>query len=539
MKAVSSQWSHETSRLASGYLCPVPVSYAFQGEMWRRDCGNCPRCVARKKRDTAGRAAAEAHEAAEVVVWTLTYRDGNPGALDFVTPDRQKFLKRIRDWLYRRARREVGAPKRIPKADLEQRAYWKARIAEVLTKVRYLGVGERGKRNTMRCHWHIVLMFSKPSGFRSTPREAPSGKYPKGRPGHEHHDLWPFGWVNIDVLPVEMSARMRALRYCCKYLDKTLVPKIDGLRRGDKSEAKFFRSSATPLGYDYLIKQAKYQARQALPCKGMYFVPGVVFSRPSMRPVRAKDGRVIGHRINDLVAHKVTGRMRDHFIKAYRDEWLAYHPHVDVPASAWMLQFDSEADLDLGLGRRVLSPGWKPRGKTMTPIPSERWDCAGTILLHKWGTGRVRVDLGLIDIHPDGEADWVDPEGTEWPIIGPGLRDLLPDLPNVQHEHIERQLAKHRGPDWLSRRERRQAVRDLAMARFDAISTWAKRGPNPNPAHLPPDEPVTAMYRRQRMYGRGYMPGVVVKHILDPIESEPHVRRDFEAVFRPIHKREA
>ena len=105
----------EFMQTRTGYVCDVPVAYDAQGEMWIRDCGHCPRCVARKKRDVAGRCAAEAYTSAEVVVWTLTCKPGEPGALEFVTEDRQRFLKRVRDWLVREARRKVGAPKRSPK----------------------------------------------------------------------------------------------------------------------------------------------------------------------------------------------------------------------------------------------------------------------------------------------------------------------------------------------------------------------------------------------------------------------------------------
>lgn len=522
-------------RQASGYSCPVPVFYEHQGEVWKRDCGHCARCVAKKKRDTAGRAAAEAFTAAEVVVWTLTYAPGHPGAVDFVTEDRQKWTKAVRDWLFRQARRQVGAPKRWPKVNAEHvRAYWKARIAEVLPRTRYLGCGERGKRNTKRCHWHVVLMFSAASGFKSTARQK------DGKPGREHHSLWPFGWVNIDVLPVEMSAKMKAVRYACKYVDKARTPKVEGVRRPEKAEAKFFRSNATPLGFDYLTEEARRTARAGLPTSGKYRVPGVWFSA-KRDLARGRDGRVQrgAMRHDRLVEHQVTGRMRDHFIAAYREEWERLRPDRPVPMTPWMMRYDGDAVLDCGPVRRAAARGWRPRGEGCAPIPEPSFGHQAWLVIRRWGSGRRRgEEVGLIDVHPDGEADFLDAEGTAHPIGRDGLRKLVPDLSLAQHDYIEGELARLRGPGWLSAQERRAAIHDRAMKQAEAISRWAKRGPNPMPPHLPPMEPVTAMLRQLGMLGLGHVPGRVVKDRNAGVK-EPAFIQGRQRLKRPVHKHPA
>lgn len=511
-------------RQASGYACPSPVSYEFEGEVWRRDCGHCPRCVAKKKRDTAGRAAAEALTAAQVVVWTMTYAPGWPGAVDFVSEDRSGWLKRLRDMLYREARRGVGAPKRLPKLNADHvRAYWKARIAEVLPRVRFIGCGERGKRNTKRCHWHVVLFLSRASSlFVATPKDR------DGKPGREHHPLWPHGWVNIDVLPVEMSAKLKAVRYCVKYLDKARSPKIDGLSHPEKAEAKFFRSSATPLGFEFLTGEARLAARAGLPINGKYRVPGVWFS--AGRSVqRDRHGRVLARgqlRHDRLVEHQVTGRMRDHFIAAYREEWERVRPQRRVPMTDWMLRYDEEADFGYGGAGRVASLGCKPRGEVVQPIQERTFGHQAWMVIRAWGRGPgAGQEIGVLDVRPDGEADFVDDEGVAYPVTDDGgVRGVLPQLSAAQCDYIQAQLDLARGPGWISARARRAAIHDRAMAQAEAVKRWAKRGPNPNPPHLPPEEPVTSLYRQLGMNGLGHVPGRVVKDRNAPINSPAWIK---------------
>lgn len=61
----------------TGYGCQNRYHYEFQGERRERDCGSrhCRACMAKRKRDAAGRAAAEAYMSHDVVAITLTYRE--------------------------------------------------------------------------------------------------------------------------------------------------------------------------------------------------------------------------------------------------------------------------------------------------------------------------------------------------------------------------------------------------------------------------------------------------------------------------------
>lgn len=508
-------WDHKLS----GYVCPQQVIYEYQGEVWRRDCGHCARCVARKKRDVAGRAGAEALTAQEVCVWTLTYRDGNAGAVDFVTKDRQAFIMRLRDWLRRNARRQVGAPKRNPKgAAAHVAAYWKYRTEEVLPKVRYLGCGERGKRSTRRCHWHLVFFFSKPSGLRSTPEERP------GKPGRENHDLWPWGFVNIDVLPHDMSAKMRAVRYCVKYTSKSMSPKIDGLRRGDKAEAKFFRSNATPLGYEFLVDEARRYAEAGLPISGKYRVPGVRHSRTR------KPGA------DTHTVHQLTGRMRDHFIEAYHAEWERLRPDRPVPMTPWLLRYSEYAVQGTG------DVKVRPRRKQFAPVEPPlkippRVGCR-ELAMPIFGAGPYRgQDRGLVLLDRNGEAVWCDPDGTEWPIPG-RVSDVVSGLTAKQAAYLEARIYAARGPGWISERERRQMIHERGRRLTDSMRAWAKPGVNPMPPHLPSVEPLTAMMRKLYLNGYAHVPGTVVKDGRGGVKEPAFISRGAYA-RKPVKDREA
>ena len=70
-------------RTTSGFVCTDLVRYDYQSEIFTRACGRCRRCCARIMRDISGRAAAEAYTSAEVVAFTLTYRNEHKGHKDF------------------------------------------------------------------------------------------------------------------------------------------------------------------------------------------------------------------------------------------------------------------------------------------------------------------------------------------------------------------------------------------------------------------------------------------------------------------------
>jgi hypothetical protein len=564
-------WMHK----ASGYVCPSPVIYEFEGEMRQRDCGHCARCQARKKRDVAGRAAAEACLAAEVNVWTLTYgtlepfpKDGRAwvqdvspeavaGAKDFVTKHRQDFLKRYRDALWQEARRLVGAPRQLHRVTVKRGerfhhqdahivAYWRWRIDAVLPRVRYLGCGERGKRRTQRCHWHLCLFLSKTSGFRATPLERkPDGST---RPGHETHALWPHGFVNIDVLNgddalraklpepgvdhVSWSAdrfgksggfngaiepKMKAARYAIKYLTKANQLSRRARRAGEPDEAKFFRSTATPLGFEFLTDVARETARAALPVRGDYRVPGVYFSRP-------RQGRYV------LSRFVIQGRMREHFLEAYRAEWMALRPDQEIPRTPWRDRFDPEGEW------RAARRGWgqlafKERRQARPAVATAKPDRSAVIPVSVRGQG----GLGVVQVFRSGRAVWIDREGVQWPIPRGHLRDLV-RMDEAAHREIEAKIAMARGPDWLDPREYKLRKLQRQLAQRDAVLRFAQEGPAIGPAHLPGHRPMTALRRKLLINGTGHIPGTVV---VDPRSNDPApFVRDVTGLRRPIYERE-
>lgn len=510
----------------SGYHCPKPVIYEFQSEAYTRDCGYCPRCIAAKKRDVSGRCAAEAYTSAEVVVWTLTYKPGEPGALDFVVDDRQRFLKRVRDWLHRHAAARVGRPKRLPntKAGLfvkktgkpvpvhqawHVKAYWKHRVAEFLPVVRFMGCGERGKRSTKRCHWHVVLFLTKPSGFVSTPRDKDGG------PGRENHDLWPHGFVNIHVLPQDMHQKMQAVRYAVKYLDKSRPLSRTAKLRGVQREAMFFRSLRTPLGYAYLTDFARRHVQAGLPVDGTYRVPGVRFSRGQAQET----------------VHVLSGRMRDHYVEAYAKEWLAQYGERDIPMSDFLMRYDPNAVFRASPATLLKRVKWKKRGEVARPIPVvPRRDRSG--LLKVQGP---RGYAGMVELLWSGYCQFEAPDGVIHPVPHGNIRDLA-RLSDDTHLKVEAWIKQKRGPDWVDPRELRVMRYRAGLARRNAIESFAKRAPRVVEPHVVGAlEPLTGLYRKLLLYGNGHVPGSVVQNL--SLKGGPFVRRK-SGLGRPVSLRE-
>lgn len=538
----------EWMRRSSGYACTSPVRYPFQGEMYTRSCGRCRNCLSRNKRDVAGRAAAEAFTAAEVVCFTLTYgRDeqGNhlPGAADFVLKDRQNFLKRLRAWLHDEARRSVGGPKRGASGHAAHvRAYWKHRISEVLPKVRFVGCGERGKNGSRRCHWHVIIFGSRPMGLTSTAK-GPDGHYVR-----EKHPLWKAGFCTVDVLPVEdMGHKMRAVRYCVKYLTKARAVPLRERRMGVPVEAKFFRSTHTPLGYQFLTGFARKVARAGLPMHGKYTIAGVTKTRGRGRTLR---GVPFGswEEAPDLTQHTVLGRMRDHFIAAYNSEWEAVWPDRPVPATDWMRRFDDEWS-DLAAEpvavpqRAVVRSGsvqavGSAKSSPVVSAPVAPVAATGAsqprILLVRGSGGRA---LGTVEVDASGTADFAAADGSglsDQPVRRGGLRDV-PGLSAAQHREVERWIAAARGPGWRDPCEVRSAEREVWAARQDAIRRFALDSPNIEPRlDLPPCQEMTGLRRKLRLNGDGYIPGTVVQDADGSVSV-----RGVPRLLRSIHKRPA
>lgn len=576
-------------RARTGYVCETQLVYEVEGEMRQRDCGHCARCQARKKRDVAGRAAAEAYLAAEVNVWTLTYgtlepfpQDGRAwvqnvspdavaGAKDFITKHRQDFLKRYRDLLWQEARRLVGAPRQLHRVTVKRGvrhhhqdahivAYWRRRIDEVLPRVRYLGCGERGKRRTQRCHWHLCIFLSKTSGFQATPLERkPDGTM---RPGHETHGLWPHGFVNIDVhngdngwrtkvagrgavahvpwvaeafgksgdFNGDIEPKMKAARYSIKYLTKANQLSRRARRAGEPDEAKFFRSTATPLGFEYLTDVARDAARAGLPARGDYRVPGVRYSRPRTEAIKDRVGRKVGERVVGLSRFVLQGRMRDHFLEAYRAEWMLLRPEIEIPRTPWRDRFDPEGEF------RPAKRGWgelafKERPPWSPPVGPAKPDRSALIPVSVRGQGGV----GIVQLYKSGRAVWIDLDGVKWPIPRGHLRDLV-KMDDAAHREVEAKIAARRGPDWLDPREYKLRKLERQLARREAVLAFAKEGPAIGPAHMPGHRPMTALRRKLLINGTGHIPGTVV---VDPRATKPvpFVRGESD-LRKPMSERE-
>lgn len=488
----------------TGFVCENPVHYNFQSEMFTRACGRCLRCQARDKRDLSGRAAAEAAVAADVVCFTLTYGRGHEGAQNFVTADRQNFLKRLRAWLHDEARRAVGAPKRMPKRNAHHvRAFWKHKIAAVLPKIRYLGCGERGKQNTKRCHWHVVIFGSRPLGLTATPRDD------KGELVRQKHPLWQLGFCTVDVLPVHgVETRMKAVRYCIKYLTKSKAVTIRQRRAGVPEEAKFFYSTATPLGFEYLTDHARRVAQAGLPLTGKYRVPGVTNSRRGWRPETS--GYTPAPRASEF---QPRGRMRDHYIAAYRAEWETIHGEKPIPATEWIVRHDPDwafpwaTVCDSGRVVPIGSGSAAAAVQTAAARP-------GLLVVHD----RNGAALGVVKVASSGAAYYRPVVGFDEPVRNGGLRDVA-GFSEAQHVAIEQWIADARGPGWRDPRELRREHGDRLRRQKAALLPVANDSPNLNAdyPHLPPLQAVTALRRKLMLFGDGYMPGRAVRDVRDGI----------------------
>lgn len=517
-----SDFSAATHKPASGFVCRTPTSYEFEGEIFKRSCGCCERCKARRKRDVSGRSAAEAYTAAEVVFFTLTYSDAHAGHVEFEPRDRQLFLKRLRSWLVDKTRRELGAPRFFPLMADHVRAYWKHRVSEVSPRIKFVGCGERGSHGSNRCHWHILIFASRKTGLVSTAR------YPSGRPVLETHALWDLGWVTVDVLPEDMGAKMRAVRYVTKYLTKSRFVTLKERAAGVLAEATFFRSTRPALGYEYLMAVARETARAGVLLNGEYRVPGVT------NTCRGGAAR--------YSVFMVEGTMRGYFIAAYRDEWERVRPEVPMRASDWQLMHDGEW-VDVCLSQSDPETGGKKRWRLFPPRSgAEAFPAAvnslppyvpvepGSCLVR----GRDGAVLGLLVMDQTGFVLFDPVDGLSVAVGDRGMRDV-PGMSEASARGVDAWIAARRGPDWVSPAARRLAERDLFAARQAAIERFAKDGANlwADKPWMPEERGVTALRRKLRLSGESYFPGAVV---IDDPNGAPFVR-GAPRLLRPVHKR--
>jgi len=491
------------TRQPSGYVCPAPFFYEARGEVCSRSCGKCKRCLAASERDLAARAAAEAVTSDQVIFFTLTYADGEPGAFQWLSGDRRAFIRALRDQFHEQARQFVGAPVRYgKKCDLEG-IPWKDRIAAVRRRVRFFGCGEAGSHGTRRNHYHTLCFVSAspvPFEWQSTPRQK------NGKEGREHISIWRHGFVNVQVLPHLQSARVKAARYCAKYLKKT-----SGLTDSGgfvRPSAVFYRSTKPALGTDYLHRRAGEIAEAGLPLPSFFEVPGVSYSR--------------GVRAGQPTKNYLSGVARREWIEGYKAAWLAKHgPDKRLPHSDFIARFDPDyiapymenrdwqasAKRALNKAARDRTAGALPR-KT---VPPARTDMAA--FLHVSVAGET---LGLVEMLPNGVFIWQPSFGLNVVVEKAGFAAIMPDNPDVC-EKVDSWIERRRAPvdprsptevargvpfkaePWLSPRDRFELYEDIRTERVAALLRFAKAKPRKAKANEPEMIPLLGLERRLRM----------------------------------------
>lgn len=242
------------------------------GEVQRQmvACGQCRSCQAGRKNDWAGRLIAEASTAKDVYFVTLTYREK---PTEFVYRDIQLMLKKLRSDL---DRKHAG------------------------TGVRFFCVGERGEKNG-RIHWHLLLFFDRAHCIARTTR----GKL---------WEYWPHGWASIDHVP--QADTVRRVRYCAKYAVKTV---------GNTDLCRLRCSLKPAIGGVFLRDFAENLAETALPVKGFFHLPGMVWERHHSRCSEAggcdkqcRKGQHVRYRLKGASARMVT--------RTYCETWERVRP---------------------------------------------------------------------------------------------------------------------------------------------------------------------------------------------------------------------
>jgi len=319
---------------------------------------------------------------------------------------------------------------------------------------------------------------------------------------------------------------MKAVRYCVKYLDKAREVTLRQRQAGVPERAKFFSSF---VGAEYLLDHARAVARAGLPLTGRYVVEGAAFSSRS-RLIDGAPGAL------KYCRHVVQGRMREHYIGAYREEWGRVHPSSPIPFSEWQRTYDPDwidgADGPLPIGHRSpVVPAGKSVAVPVVPVKVPKFrPLQPRRLMVRDRSGAV---LGSVEMTKTGEATFF-PESGDFVALVRGARDVRALSPVVVSE-VDNWLAQHRGPDWLSPRDRRAKERERLDAQRAAILRFAVDPPDVKNQYRigDPVRGLTGLKRKLRMSGRSYMPGEIVRD--DPRGSEyqmPHGRKP-----RSIHKR--
>lgn len=385
---------------ANGYACMSPVDLEIERGTFRRvSCRKCPRCLAAAKQDVTGRCIAEAVISFAVIFATLTYRDDEPGAFQFVKLDWDRAISRLR----MAVKREFG------------------------TSCKVLYAAERGKNGTQRCHWHALLFFDGPHGI----------EVPGDPTARAWVDWWPHGHVNLQALSVSDTGQAgllsRKVRYVAKYLGKT---------KGQDA-APFGWSKNPIMGAGFLRDLAERHAEAGLIPQNFYVLPGLKFTK--------------GPKAGDHQRFYLRGAGAREFAQAYAARWEALHPGQVADALPWMLSADDGAVDPVLSGKRGKRASGFGRGKRR-PVEWVSHDCtaAKTVLIGDRFGGLVRLDEG-------GRASWHAAGGDGLPVpLGAGLDGLPSEVAKDQRAGLVAWVDHVRGAGW-SDPDKRQRARDATV----------------------------------------------------------------------------
>jgi hypothetical protein len=483
-------WKREM-KITGGYSCTAPYPYLHEGQPRFRECGWCDGCMATQKSDHVARLAGQAFLATTVAFVTLTYApielaDGTkvdpPGAAEFITDHTSKMIRAIRDKLRALTCERLGFTVVEMRRDAE---IW-ARVAADMPTVVFDCWGETGPKFG-RKHFHVLLFFS---GNMDFPGHGPFIKNgPRDAAGETMREQWEFWSHGTSVVKVakDQADCVAFARYCGKYIGKSRGLTRADRKAGAKPESIHYGSRGRALGSRYFESEAERTADAGLPLKGLFLVPGVLFSRskpksvsrgPSLRRVAATSSFDVRDSAGNTVYSepliappgyttvRVYGAVRTHTIEAYKKRWREKHGDAPIPLTPFLERFDEEFNPDdYTTPKRELGFKWHARAvELLTPLPPYRDKSReGTALVYDQ---RQKV-IGTIRVYDTGSARCVMDCGDEfWLNVGDLSLSLGRFIDQVQRREIELWLSRQRGPFWLSKWDRKYEVsRRAFMAR--------------------------------------------------------------------------
>lgn len=519
-------------KLTDGYTCRSPYPYFHEGQPRFRECGACSGCIATQKSDHVARLGAQGFLSSKVAFVTLTYApiilpDGTkidpPGAKEFITEHTAKMLRAIRQELFYLTCARLGFTVRQVRRDPE---LWERVRADTPTVV-FDRWGETGPLHG-RKHWHILLFFSGNMDFgtqgpfiQNGPRNA------KGETLREEWKFWPHGTSVVKVAK-DQSDCVAFARYCGKYIGKSRGLTRADRKAGMKPESVHSGSRGYALGARYFEEEARRTADAGLPLKGLFFVPGVLFSKSKHKSLSRGSGRkpvaarssfdVLDGSGNKLYSEempappgyttvRVYGAVRDHTVAAYKERWRQKRPNALIPLTPFLERYDDDFNPDeYTAPKRQTEFQWHDRSPVvLTPLPPYRDPAReGTALVYDPG----HKVIGTIRVYDTGSARCSMDCGEEfWLNAGDLSLTLGRYIGQVQRQEIELWLSRQRGPFWLSKWDRKYEVYRRSHAARSAIKRLCARHESADRVDEVGDEirgEITALARKLTLNGSAY-----------------------------------